>query len=1276
MKLRLSLKAITLLACASFAFINSYSQTTFIQYRSIWKYWDQNSRPAGWETTGFNDAAWLSDSAELGYGDADEATVISFGPDGANKFRTAYFRRSVNISNPGSFTSFSFNVERDDGCLIYVNGVEVARSNMPAGPIDHNTFANSVAVDDSTIIITVPNSVFAIGTNVIAVEMHQVNAGSSDLSFDLELIGNVAGAILIPNSSSWRYLDINSRPANWQTSTFLDGSWRLGYGELGFGEGDESTVINGGPEGGRFITTYFRKRIYVANPGAFASYVFSVERDDGFVLYVNGTEVGRNNVGTGTVGHSTVAPANVEDSVVNVSVASSAFTVGYNYIAVEVHQSGPTSTDLGFNLQAVGMAGPTTFIPFNGNWKYLDNDTYPAGWNTVAFNDASWVNGNAELGFGDGDEATVVSFGPDANNKYITTLFRKVVNIPNPSQFSSFTLNMVRDDGAIVYINGVEVVRSNMPAGPVTQGTLASSNIGGAEETEVHIFPIASSYFVSGNNTIAVEVHQDLVTSSDLSFRLELVGNGGPSTPVLMNYSDIWKYRDNGSDQGTAWQAPAFNDASWSSGPGELGYGDGDEATVVSFGVDENNKFVTTYFRKTFNIVNPSQYNNIIMNVVRDDGVVVYVNGVEVARDNMPAGTPNYLTNATAIISDANESTPVVFNIPPSAFVNGSNTIAVEIHQRPGVSTDISFRMQLLGSSISGGGNLLTRGPYLQMGNQTDLTIRWRTNTATDSRIELGTELGTYPIVFNDPTITTEHSIRVSDLIPDTKYYYTIGSSTEPLQGTFDNFFVLAPPAGSRKVRIAAFGDCGRNDNSFQTQTLLRYQNFLADNNIDAADAWILLGDNAYENGTDNEFTTGFFNAYGSSILKNHKLYPAPGNHDYANSGARQDDHNIPYYNMFTLPSNGECGGVPSGTEAYYSFDIGDVHFLSLDSYGEETNTRLYDTLGAQVTWIKADLAANTKRWVVAYWHHPPYTKGSHNSDSEGELISMRENFIRILERYGVDLVICGHSHNYERSYLLKGYYKTNSGDPNVNEANFNAQLHTASNSSAKYDNSANSCPYMYKSGQNQHGTVYVVAGSAGADGGVQAGYPHNALPFAQDDGGMFFFEVDSNRLDAKFIRRDGIIADQFTMFQDVNQKDTFFVVVGDNISFSASWKGNYLWNTTETTQGVTVTPAEGKTDYSVRDNFQCIADTFTVYANVCAGAINTWVGNVNLEWETPGNWSCGTVPTETSDVVIPPGVPFMPRTNANVKVRSLTVRPGATVTVKTGTVLEVTNTP
>ena len=166
MKLRNPLKAITLLACASFAFIYSYSQTTFIQYRSIWKYWDQTPsvvHASGWQTTAFSDAAWPSDSAELGYGDTDEptATTISFGSDASNKYRAAYFRRSVNIPNPGAFTSFSFGVERDDGFVIYVNGVEVARNNMPAGTIDSTTFALSPAVDDSTIIITVPTSVFS-----------------------------------------------------------------------------------------------------------------------------------------------------------------------------------------------------------------------------------------------------------------------------------------------------------------------------------------------------------------------------------------------------------------------------------------------------------------------------------------------------------------------------------------------------------------------------------------------------------------------------------------------------------------------------------------------------------------------------------------------------------------------------------------------------------------------------------------------------------------------------------------------------------------------------------------------------------------------------------------------------------------------------------------------------------------------------------------------------------------------------------------------------------
>lgn len=495
----------------------------------------------------------------------------------------------------------------------------------------------------------------------------------------------------------------------------------------------------------------------------------------------------------------------------------------------------------------------------------------------------------------------------------------------------------------------------------------------------------------------------------------------------------------------------------------------------------------------------------------------------------------------------------------------------------------------------------VTRGPYLQMGGQNTITIQWRTSNVSNSRVEIGSAFGTYTTQFNNATSSENHSVTITGLTADTKYFYRVGSSSAMFTPDATMFFTTLPLSNAtRKIRIAAFGDCGRNDNSFQSQTLLRYNNYLSANGIDAPDAWLLLGDNAYNNGTDGEFTNNFFNAYSSSILKNHKLYPSPGNHDYAQSTARQNDHAVPYYDIFTMPKAGELGGVSSGTEAYYSFDIGDVHFMALDSYGLENSgtTRIYDTAGAQALWVKADLAANTRKWTIAYWHHPPYTKGNHNSDTENELIEIREDFIRILERNGVDMIVCGHSHLYERSYLLNGYYKSTPAGSPLSEINFNINTHTASQSSGKYNGSANSCPYIYESGRHRHGTVYVVAGSSGADGGVQSGYPHNAFPFSQDDGGMFYFEVDNNRLDAKFIRRDGNIADQFTIMKDVNETTVLNTPVGAPVTLTASWPGNYQWTTAATTRSITVTPSgEGSTVYSVTDGMGCITDQFVIVA-------------------------------------------------------------------------------
>ena len=623
-----------------------------------------------------------------------------------------------------------------------------------------------------------------------------------------------------------------------------------------------------------------------------------------------------------------------------------------------------------------------------------------------------------------------------------------------------------------------------------------------------------------------------------------------------------------------------------------------------------NGRYPTLYFRKVVNIPNPSAYTNFKILAKFDDAIAVWVNGQEVFRNNISAN-PSYSTLATTAMA-GNGATIFSGNISTALFNSGNNLIAVEIHQSSSNSSDLFFDMELIGVSDVA----VSRGPYLNMGGQTGITIRWRTDVATNSRVTFGTTLGNYPNLVDDATVTTEHTVNLTGLSPDIKYYYTIGTNSAVLQsGAANNFLTLPPTNTNRKIRIAAFGDCGFLSAN-QTFTHQAYMNFLNARGITDIDGLLMMGDNIYETGTDAEWQNNFFNPYKDVFLKNWKLYPTPGNHDYGNTNTISEttNRNNNYYQNFNLPAAGQLGGVPSGTEAYYSFDIGDVHFLSLDSYGREaatSNSKMYDTLGAQALWVKADLTANTKKWVVAFWHHAPYTKIGLNSDAAGELTNVRENFIRILERYGVDMVICGHSHGYERSYLLKNYYKANPGNPALLDANFNKILHTADSSSALYNGTAGTCAYTYNSGKYNHGTVYAVSGSSGKnDQTAQSGYPHNAMYFSQlNKGGAFYFEVDSNRLDAKYIYQNGntipIVGDSFTVFKDVKKFTTYTVSKDSILNIESSWKGAYNWfagGTTapnlSTSRSFTVpTDTPGTYRYVVKDfsNNTCLQDSFEV---------------------------------------------------------------------------------
>jgi acid phosphatase type 7 len=487
---------------------------------------------------------------------------------------------------------------------------------------------------------------------------------------------------------------------------------------------------------------------------------------------------------------------------------------------------------------------------------------------------------------------------------------------------------------------------------------------------------------------------------------------------------------------------------------------------------------------------------------------------------------------------------------------------------------------------------VLIRGPYLQSATSNSMVVRWRTDALSRSRVRYGLTVGNLDLVADDNTLKTEHIVKLIGLEPKTTYYYSIGSLQDTLQVGADNSFATLPlPGEEGKYRIGVFGDCGHNS-TLHRNVRDQFIRYLGSNTLNA---WILLGDNAYPDGEDAQYQANFFNIHKDNLLKKYPLFPAPGNHDYHDvefsQAVAQRTHEVAYYSNFSMPINGEAGGVASNNPAYYSYDIGNIHFLSLDSYGMEDNRyRLSDTLGAQVQWVKSDLEANkNKGWVVAYWHHPPYTMGSHDSDKETELVRIRENFIRILERYGVDLVLCGHSHNYERSRLMTGHFGA--------EKTFDPARHNVSQSSGKYDGSDDSCPYI-KTSKNNKGIVYVMAGSSGGLGKMKPSFPHDAMPFANStDGGAAILEVEGNRLDLKWICADGVIRDQFTMLKDVGVTKTIKVKKGESVTLEASFAADrYKWNTgKDTGRQIDLGALSRSQTYRVSDERKCVTETFDV---------------------------------------------------------------------------------
>lgn len=577
------------------------------------------------------------------------------------------------------------------------------------------------------------------------------------------------------------------------------------------------------------------------------------------------------------------------------------------------------------------------------------------------------------------------------------------------------------------------------------------------------------------------------------------------ASTVIFGITNVWRYNQTDNLDGINWKTTSYNDSSWPSGPGLLYHEDNPlvspRNTLLNIGRN------TYYFRTHFSLANASPNKVLVFSNKIDDGAVFYLNGKEFyqrIRLSQPPAIMYYSTGATSEPPSGDATEWDVFAVPATNAVVGDNVLAVEVHQIWPDDDDIVF-----GSALSLSDNTVRRGPYLQLETPTNIVVHWRTDLPTQSTVRYGTSVDQLTQHVDDLTMTNDHQLTLPNLTPDTKYFYSVGTPAEAMAGGDTNFFfVTAPlPGTTKSTRIWVIGDSGDADSDARS-VRDAYINYTTNR---YTDLWLMLGDNAYLYGADFEYQAAVFDMY-PMLLRQTVLWPTLGNHDTGQNTDFVDTY--PYFSIFTLPTNGTAGGLPSGTEHYYSFDYANIHLICLDSMTANRATN-----APMANWLRADIAATTQLWKIAFWHHPPYSKGSHDSDTEIELIEMRENIVPILEQGGIDLVLCGHSHVYERSYFLDGHYGLSTTLTSNMILNASSGLET---------NAAGPYTKWFSGPQSHQGAVYVVTGDAGE---ISGGYlNHPAMYFSENALGSVILDIDGDRLNAKHLRETGAIDDEFTI--------------------------------------------------------------------------------------------------------------------------------------------------
>jgi len=449
-----------------------------LTFGSSWKYVASGANlGTGWRSTRYDDTLWRSGTAPLGFG-SSEVTTIGVA---SNDFTTFYFRRRLTVVDTNRLATVTASLRRDDGAIVYINGTEAFRDNMPTGAVSYLTQAATIvtgADETNSHVHTIDPSLFIEGTNVLAVEVHQRDNGfplfspSPDLFFDLALTFRTNTANMAPWAVNWIApgdFDLARTPTNLLLRVGLN----------------DDNVIGTGVE-----------------------------------IFANGLKVG-------------------QDPVLPISITWTNPPVGLHVLlAVATDSGGLSFTSAPLHVVVAPAIGKSflTLVPAGAVWRYRDNGEDPGrGWATLGYReprDRSWAGGPAQLGYGDGDEATTFSLELDRFDKPITSYLRHVFN--SGVVASELKLRVLRDDGVAVYLNGGEVFRSNLPGGTLASNTVALAAITGAAENIWLTANLSPALLDNGANIVAAELHQSSSSTPDASFDLELtaLGNVLPTVSI------------------------------------------------------------------------------------------------------------------------------------------------------------------------------------------------------------------------------------------------------------------------------------------------------------------------------------------------------------------------------------------------------------------------------------------------------------------------------------------------------------------------------------------------------------------------------------------------------------------------------------------------------------------------------------------------------------------------------------------------------------------------